>query len=76
MAKTKISSTDLTWIFYEKLRAVDECPEGLPIAIMPDQEVGWRAVLNPKDVSRHSLCARRVRAIQKQLQEIYVLEKD
>jgi hypothetical protein len=76
MAKTKISSTELTWIFYEKLKATHECPDGLPIAIIPDSECGWRAVINPRDGTRHRPCGRRVQAIQKQLREIYVLKND
>jgi hypothetical protein len=76
MAKTTISNTDLTWIFYEKLKAFDECPSGLPIAITHDSKFGWRAITNPKHFDRHLLCTRRIQTIQKQLREIYVLEKD
>src|SRR5713226_73816 len=36
MAKKKISSTDLIWIFHERLKAFDDHPlHGIPIAIVP-----------------------------------------
>jgi hypothetical protein len=33
MARKPISSTDLIWIFHEKLEAFDDCPEGASIAV-------------------------------------------
>jgi hypothetical protein len=40
MAKTKISSTDLIWIFREKLSSFDDCSPSTSIAIVPSSE-GW-----------------------------------
>ena len=77
MAKTKISSTELIWIFHEKLKAFDDCPaHGLSVAIVPMADVGWSALMSPRQRTTHPLCTRRVEAIQKQLREIYVLAKD
>jgi hypothetical protein len=75
MAKTKISSTDLIWVFTEKLRSFGDCAPTVSIAIVPSKD-GWTAVTNAWARSRHPLCAKRIEQIQKQLREIYVLAKD
>ena len=76
MARKTISSTDLIWIFHEKLEAFDDCPEGACIAIVPAFDVGWMAVMSAKSRTQSPICARRVETIQKELREIYVLTKD
>jgi hypothetical protein len=75
MAKTKISSSDLVWIFTEKLRSFDECSPGTNIAIVPSED-GWTAVMGARRRGQHPRCDRRIEQIQKQLREIYVLAKD
>jgi hypothetical protein len=37
LAKNKISSTELTWIFQEKLATFNDCPASIPIAIVPSK---------------------------------------
>jgi hypothetical protein len=76
MAKTRISSTDLAWIFQEKLNAFDSCPPSVSIAIVPNGEDGWAAVTTARVRAAYPLCARRIEQIQKQLRGIYVLAKD
>jgi hypothetical protein len=73
MAKIRISSTDLVWVFHQRLEAFDDCPPEVPIAIVPAHDVGWRALMREKDRTQHPHWARRVEGIQKQLREIYVL---
>jgi hypothetical protein len=73
MAKIKISSTELVWIFHQRLEAFDDCPSEVPIAIVPDPDEGWMAVMSAQSRTHNPLCARRVEAIQKQLRKIYVL---
>jgi hypothetical protein len=46
MAKIKISSTELVWVFHQKLEAFDDCPSEVPIAIVPDPDEGWMAVMS------------------------------
>jgi hypothetical protein len=75
MAKTKISSTNLVWVFTEKLRSFDDCAPTVSIAIVPSDE-GWRAIASRKDRHARPLCAKRIEQVQKQLREIYVLAKD
>jgi hypothetical protein len=40
LAKTKLSSTDLIWVFREKLSLFDDCSPSIPIAIVPG-DAGW-----------------------------------
>jgi len=75
MAKTRISSSDLVWIFTEKLRSFDECSPGTNIAIVPSED-GWTAVTGGRRRGQHRRCDRRIEQIQKQLREIYVLARD
>jgi hypothetical protein len=76
MAKTRILSTDLAWIFQEKLNAFDSCPSTVSIAIVPNGEDGWAAVTAARVRAAYPLCARRIEQIQKQLRGIYVLTED
>ena len=46
MAKKAISSTDLIWIFHEKLKEFDDCPASVSIAIVPMPDVGWTALIS------------------------------
>ena len=73
MAKIKISSTELVWIFHQRLEVFDDCPPDVPIAIVPDNR-SWMAVMSAKVRTRYPHWARRVEAIQKGLREIYVLK--
>jgi hypothetical protein len=75
MAKTKISSTDLIWIFREKLSSYDDSPPSIPIAIIPSNE-SWKAVTTQRVRKRRPDCVKRIEQLQKQLREVYVLAKD
>ena len=74
MAKKAISSTDLIWIFHEKLKEFDDCPDSMSIAIVPMPDVGWAALMSPRQRAMHPQCARRVEVLQEQLRELYVLK--
>ena len=74
MSKTKVSSTDLIWIFHEKLQTFDDHPQhGLPIAVVPMPDGGWRALSTHHIRKRRRPWAERIEAIEKQLQKTYVL---
>jgi hypothetical protein len=75
VAKTKISSTDLIWIFREKLSSFADCSPSIAIAIVPS-DAGWRVVTTPRDRNGRPHCVTRIEQIQKQLREVYVLAKD
>jgi hypothetical protein len=73
MAKIKISTTDLVWIFTEKMRSFDKW---FPyIAIVPSKD-GWTVVMGARGRAEYPRCARRIEQIQKELRELYVLAKD
>jgi hypothetical protein len=74
MAKKKISSSDLAWVFLEGLRSFDDCAAGISVAIVPSR-YGWTAVANKTKAQRPG-CAARIVKIQKQLRDVYVLGKD
>ena len=72
MAKARISSTDLAWVFTERLRSFGGCAN-VSIAIIPAED-GWMAIASQKDLAGHPRCAQRIKQIQKQLRESYVLK--
>ena len=75
MAKTRILSTDLLWIFREKLSSFDDCSPSIPIAIVPSDE-SWTAVTTQRVRKGHPHCVKRIEQLQEQLREVYVLAKD
>jgi hypothetical protein len=75
LAKKRISSTDLIWIFREKLSSFADCPKSIKLAIVPS-DAGWTVVMTAADRKRLPDCAKRIEQIQKQLREVYVLAKD
>jgi hypothetical protein len=77
MAKTKISSTDLIWVFHEKLKAFDDNPaKGVVIAVVPTRNGNWAAVTTQQVRMQRPLWAQRIQAVEKQLRKTYVLAKD
>jgi hypothetical protein len=75
MAKVKISSSDLTWIFTEALKSSSEDNRIPAVAIVPAKN-GWMAVTNARVAKGFPLQAKRVERLQKRLRKIYVLAKD
>lgn len=73
--KTKISSTDLVWIFREKLSSFNDCSPSIAIAVVPSSH-GWTAVTNKRENVRRPKCVRRIELIERELRAVYVLEKD
>ena len=78
MVKIKISSADLAALFAERLKRFSECPDGIMIAIIPDNASvsGWSTVINSAQRGRHPRCTRRIQTVENQLSKIYVLAKD
>ena len=75
LGKKRISSTDLIWIFQEKLSTFADRPPSIKLAIVPS-DAGWTVVMTARDRKRLPDCANRIEQIQKQLREVYVLAKD
>ena len=74
MAKKRIASVDLGWIILEQLKDEKEFLVGMSLAVIPDEESGWRTIINAKDrkYMRPSV-ERRLVAVEKKLQSIYTL---
>lgn len=77
MAKKRVSSIELTWIIVEQMKDDGNFQKGLSVAVIPDSEMGWRAVIEARARRRMTTRAqRRFEAIQKALQDAYTLSGD
>ena len=75
MARTEISNSDLVWVFTEKLKSFGDCAPAISIAIVPNKD-GWTAIASRRDRNTHPRCAKRIKQVQRELREIYVLAND
>ena len=73
MAKEKISSADLAWIFIERLKALGNWPRGFAVAIVPDGKSGWLAVMQKPHKKTRPIPPERVKKVQRSLQRMYRL---
>jgi len=73
MAKERISSADLAWIFVERLKAFKGCPSGVAVAIVPDGKSGWLAVAKKQNRNVRPIPRERFNQIQRSLQRVYEL---
>ena len=75
MEKTKVSSTDLIWMFHQRLLSFGDFPQRrqISLAIVPTGKKGWTVV-----VSRGSLWPprwkRQIEAIERELQATFALK--
>jgi hypothetical protein len=75
MAKKRISSIDLSWQFFERMRDDAVFPKGVSIAVVPDAKLGWRAVLRGRKMNAPA--QRRFKALEEKLRETFpTLSKD
>jgi hypothetical protein len=75
VTKTKISSTDLLWIFRERLSTFDDRLKVAPIAIVPTKE-GWEVVTSSRYRNAAPEVAKRIKQVQAELQAAYGLARD
>ncbi|MGH6753710.1 MAG: hypothetical protein ACREDP_16245 [Bradyrhizobium sp.] len=75
MSKIRISSTDLIWVFQQRLSSLGGKSTPASIAIIPTND-SWMAVAGARERKANPEQAKRIAQIQKQLREIYVLTKD
>ena len=77
MARKKISSPDLIWLFHEKLKDFDDYPlHGISIAIVPEDKGEWRAVTTRNVQTKRPLWAGRVQTVEKRLRKEFSLIAD
>jgi hypothetical protein len=73
--RVKISSTDLLWIFQERLGSFDDRFKRAPIAIVPSNG-GWRVVMPPGYRIGEPQLSRRIQQVQEELEPLYRLTPD
>ena len=74
MARKRVSSSDLIWIFHERLKEHDDHPfGGIAIAIIPSGDGEWSVAIPRRMPKRKPDMATRISIIEKQLQKQYLL---
>ena len=77
MARKTISSSDLIWIFHQKLQEYGDHPfHGISLAIIPRGAGDWEVVTQRKLPSRKPDLATRISTIEKQLKQQYTLSAE
>jgi hypothetical protein len=70
----KISSSDLIWMFHERLKEYDDHPfNGISLAIIPRGTSDWEVVAQRRLPKRKPDMATRISTIEKQLRKQYTL---
>jgi hypothetical protein len=75
MAKKLISSSDLSWLVSERLSELRSESARISVAVVPDEKVGWRAIVDSRG-RRYltSLDEQRLADVQRTLRLIYELQ--
>jgi hypothetical protein len=74
MARRRISSSDLIWMFHERLKEYDDHPfTGVALAVIPIGNGEWAVAMTRRVPRRKPDMATRISAIEKQLQKQYTL---
>ena len=74
MARKRISSSDLVWMFHERLREYDDHPfHGVSLAVIPGSNGDWMVVTPAKVPKREPDLVVRIRKIERQLRQEYML---
>jgi hypothetical protein len=77
MATKVISSSDLIWMFHEKLKQYDDHPFfGIRLAVVGGENGDWRIITQRKMPSRKPDIATRISIIEKQLRKQYRLANE
>ena len=71
----KISSTDLGWIFRERLSTFDDRFKVAPIAIVPSKQ-GWEVVISGRHRTAEPELVKRIKQVEAELQAVYRLARD
>jgi len=77
MAKKRVSSVDLSWMIFERMREEIGSLRPVSVAVVADTELGWRAVLGGRGGRKLSAAARRkLRSIENELRASFSLAGD
>lgn len=74
MAKKRVSSVDLSWMIFERLRDQMGSTRPASVAVVADTKLGWRAILASRQRSPEAV--RRLRVIEKEFRTVYSLAVD
>jgi hypothetical protein len=69
----RISSADLSWQFFERMRDDAIFKRGVSVAVLPDVEVGWRAVIEGRGRKMSAAARKRFKEIETELRATYFL---
>ena len=76
MHKERLSSVDLSWMIFERMREEVGEPR-VSVAVVPDSKLGWRAILEGRGGRFLSPAAiRKLRSIENELRYSYSLAND
>jgi hypothetical protein len=77
MAKKRVSGIDLSWMIFDRMREALGHSRGVSVAVVPDTELGWRAIIQARSASRLSPAAiRKLRSIESEFRSSYSLAGD
>ena len=75
MAKKRLSSVDLSWMIYEKMREEIGAQRPVTVAVIPDPELGWRVVVGGRRF-KTSAAVPKLQSIENALRASYGLAQD
>lgn len=77
MRKKRVSGSDLSWMIFERMREEIGNQRPLSIAVVPDTELGWRAILEGRSGRKLSAAARKkLHSIENELRASFSLARD
>jgi hypothetical protein len=78
MARKRVSSIDLSWMIYEKMREEIGAQRPLSVAVISDPALGWRAIVGGRSrkLPPSNAAARKLRSIENELRARYSLAVD
>ena len=77
MLKKRVSSVDLSWMIFERMREEVGEPRGVTVAVVPDRKLGWRAILEGRGGRYLSPAViRKLRSIENEFRSSYSLADD
>ena len=74
MAKKRISNADLSWMIFERVRDELGSTRTVPVAVVSDHQLGWRAVFATKGRTKEVI--RKLRQIENEFRSAYSLAGD
>jgi hypothetical protein len=76
MSKKRLSSVDLSWMIFERMREEIGEPR-VSVAVVADSKLGWRAILESRGGRHLSPAAiRKLRSIENEFRSSYSLAND